>query len=212
MMQSWRTNAQAWTQAVRNHAIESRRLTTDAAITHAVLRSQPTSILDMGCGEGWLCRALAEHHIETVGIDASPELIEQASALGGEFHVGAYDAMPDLGRSFDAIVCNFSLLEEDLDQAMQQFGKLLKPEGILLIQTVHPDFISDESEGWQVERFAGFGNGFSQVMPWYFRSTASWVKLLTRNGFKVDEVTKPVHPTTQRPLSLLIQSRLLPKN
>jgi 2-polyprenyl-3-methyl-5-hydroxy-6-metoxy-1,4-benzoquinol methylase len=99
-----------------------------------------------------------------------------------------------------------------LDQAMQQCSNLLKPDGILLIQTVHPRSFSDDSEGWQVESFSGLGCGFSQAMPWYFRSTASWLALLTRNGFKVDEVAEPIHPTNQRPLSLLIQSRLLPED
>lgn len=210
MMQSWRTNAQAWTQAVRNRVIESRRLVTDAAILNAIVQLNPTSVLDVGCGEGWLCRALAERYIDTIGIDASPELIEQAKALGGEFYVSTYPALPNFGKRFDAIVCNFSLLEEDLDTLIKQFSNLLQPEGNLLIQTVHPNSISDGAEeGWRVERFAGFGSSFSQPMPWYFRQTDSWLALLTQNRFMVNEIVETVHPVTQQSLSLLIQSRLV---
>lgn len=213
MMQSWRTNAEAWTQAVRNRVIESRRLATDAAILNAVIQLSPASVLDIGCGEGWLCRALAQYQIDTVGIDASPELIEQANAFGGEFYVGTYSALPDFGKRFDVIVCNFSLLEEALNVVIQQFSRLLHQNGTLLIQTVHPSSISDaKTEGWRVENFAGFGSDFPQPMPWYFRQTDSWLALLTENRFMVNGVLEIVHPTTQQSLSLLIQSTLLPNH
>lgn len=207
MIQSWRVNAEAWTTAIRDRQIESRRLVTDSAILEAALRVKPRSILDVGCGEGWLCRALADRGIATVGMDASPELIDRARALGGEFYVSTYDAMPDFKQKFGAIVCNFSLLEEDLNDAMQQLGLLLEPSGSLLIQTVHPERIADESheDGWRVEHFAGFGADFSQAMPWYFRRQESWVALLTRNRLIVKSIAEPVHPTTQEPLSLLLE-------
>jgi 2-polyprenyl-3-methyl-5-hydroxy-6-metoxy-1,4-benzoquinol methylase len=206
MMQSWRTNATAWTTAVRDRTIESRRLVTDAAIVEAILRSNPQSVLDMGCGEGWLCRALAEQGIAVVGIDGSPELIEQAKALGGGY-VYAYDAMPDFERSFDAIVCNFSLLEEELDTVMQQLRSWLNPEGRVLIQTVHPWTMMEEGyqDGWRIEQFSRFGSTFPQAMPWYFRRLDAWMALLVESGFRVHRVTEPNHPVEGRPLSLLME-------
>jgi 2-polyprenyl-3-methyl-5-hydroxy-6-metoxy-1,4-benzoquinol methylase len=207
MMQSWRTNATAWTTAVRDRTIESRRLVTDAAILEAALRSNPRSVLDVGCGEGWLCRALAERGIVVVGTDGSPELIGQAKALGGEFYVGVYDAMPDFGKSFDAIVCNFSLLEEELDTVMQQLRSWLNPEGRVLIQSVHPWTMMEEGyqDGWRIEQFSRFGSTFPQAMPWYFRRLDAWMALLIENGFRVHRVTEPNHPVEGRPLSLLME-------
>lgn len=55
---SWRANAQAWVDAVRSGRIESRRLVTDQAVLDAVLTPRPRRVLDLGCGEGWLCREL----------------------------------------------------------------------------------------------------------------------------------------------------------
>jgi 2-polyprenyl-3-methyl-5-hydroxy-6-metoxy-1,4-benzoquinol methylase len=166
-------------------------------------------MLDVGCGEGWLCREVAAQSIAAVGIDASPELIDRAQSLGGEFSVGCYEAMPNFGRRFDAIVCNFSLLEEDLDGAMRQMRARVDPQGSLLIQTVHPNAIADnKADGWHIEDFAGFGADFLAPMPWYFRQRESWVNLLTRNGFVVETILEPAHPVTTKPLSLLLSCKV----
>jgi 2-polyprenyl-3-methyl-5-hydroxy-6-metoxy-1,4-benzoquinol methylase len=209
MMRSWRTNAVTWTRAIRDRQIESRHLVTDAAILAAIRRIQPKSMLDIGCGEGWLCRAVSVWEIAAVGIDASPELIDQAKSLGGEFYVSCYETIPDLGRQFDLIVCNFSLLEEDLDDVMRQMGMRLTPQGSLLIQTVHPDAIADNTaDGWHIENFANFGADFSAPMPWYFRQRESWADLLIRNGFVVEAIQEPAHPGTAKPLSLLLSCKV----
>ncbi|HSK40392.1 MAG TPA: hypothetical protein VK943_11555, partial [Arenibaculum sp.] len=55
---SWTANAGLWTQAVRSGAIASRRLATDDAVVRAVAARRPRRVLDLGCGEGWLARAL----------------------------------------------------------------------------------------------------------------------------------------------------------
>jgi hypothetical protein len=60
----------------------------------AVLRHAPRSLLDIGCGEGWLIRALALHVPSGLGVDAVPGLIEQAQAAGaGGFRVASYGAL-----------------------------------------------------------------------------------------------------------------------
>src|ERR1700689_2940465 len=58
IVESWRNNAHAWTSAVREQRIDSRALVTDRAIVDAVLARAPRSVLDIGCGEGWLARRL----------------------------------------------------------------------------------------------------------------------------------------------------------
>jgi hypothetical protein len=40
-------------------------------------------------------------------------------------------------------------------------------------------------------------------MPWYFRTVSSWVNDFAKGGFTLRELREPLHPETQRPLSLL---------
>src|SRR5688500_16607039 len=126
LRRSWIANAPAWCDAVRQGRIESRRVATDAAIVDAVLDAKPRRVLDVGCGEGWLARALASHGIAVTGVDFSAPLIDAAKALGGgEFLALSYETLvadpARAGADFDAIVANFSLLDdraEDLLRAL----------------------------------------------------------------------------------------------
>jgi SAM-dependent methyltransferase len=82
--ESWVANAEAWTAAVRGGAIPSRRAGTDAAIVEACAAALPAlagaAVLDLGCGEGWLARALAARGARVAGADGSAPLVERARA------------------------------------------------------------------------------------------------------------------------------------
>jgi len=208
---SWAANAEAWTDAVREGRIESRRLVTDAAIVQAILARAPRRVLDVGCGEGWLCRALAARGVEVVGVDASAPLIDAARALGGaRYEVASYDDLVSRRETFagfDAVVCNFALLEEEIGPLLAALRSRLRPTGALFIQTVHPWAATGKEpyrDAWRTETFAGFGPSFREPMPWYFRTLASWTAVLRESGWRIEELHEPAHPETARPLSLLL--------
>jgi 2-polyprenyl-3-methyl-5-hydroxy-6-metoxy-1,4-benzoquinol methylase len=214
IQQSWETNAGAWTEAVRTQRIPSRRAGTDAAIVAAVLRTKPANVLDVGCGEGWLARAIAPHGCRVVGIDSSEALIESARALGGGTFVAmTYDAIgaraSGLGASFDVAVCNFSLLEANLAPLLGALRGVLAARGRLVIQTVHPWIAKGDepyADGWREETFAGFGGRFAGTMPWYFRTLASWIDAIGIAGFAIERMVEPVNAESGQPLSLLIEA------
>ena len=66
ILDAWHANAQAWERAVREGRIASRKLVTDQAIVEAVLSRSPRTVIDLGCGEGWLARALARAGVQVV--------------------------------------------------------------------------------------------------------------------------------------------------
>ena len=215
MQRSWDRNAAAWTDAVREGKIASRRAGTDAAIVKAVLRERPRRVIDVGCGEGWLARVLSSNGCEVVGIDASAALIEAARAGGGgRFETVAHEGIAAraaaLGAPFDIAVCNFSLLEADLEPVLAGARAVLGAHGKLIVQTVHPWIANGDAQyvdGWRTETFAAFGGSFVEPMPWYFRTLASWVDAIAAGGFAIERCEEPVDAEKGLPLSLLLVAK-----
>lgn len=213
ILHSWHRNADAWTRAVREELIESRRLITDQAIVDAVLDNRPRSVLDVGCGEGWLVRALTAHGIQAIGVDAVPALIEHARERGGSFQVAAYDDLiaGQFPQRVEAVVCNFSLLgEASVERLLAALPSLLEADGRLIVQTVHPLVACGEHayvDGWRMEAWTGFGAAFPAPAPWYFRTLGSWVSLFAASGWQLCELREPLHPQTGRPASVIFVAR-----
>lgn len=210
IVDSWRKNASQWTAAVRNGQIESRKLVTNKAIVDAVMSHSPQSVIDIGCGEGWLVREIASRGSRAVGVDAVPALIDQAKAAGGgDFFVTPYEAIlhGSVEGQFDVAVCNFSLLgKEVVESLFSAVPSLLKPGGIFIVQTLHPVVANGDSlyvDGWRDGSWAGFGTDFVDPAPWYFRTIENWVALFSDNGFGIREILEPINPKTNKPASIV---------
>jgi 2-polyprenyl-3-methyl-5-hydroxy-6-metoxy-1,4-benzoquinol methylase len=218
IVDSWRTNATPWTSAVREQRIESRRLVTDRAVIDAVMSRKPESVLDLGCGEGWLVRALGAQGVRSViGVDVVPALIDQARAAGGgEFRVASYEAIArgELEVTVDVAVANFALIgKEAVDELIHSTPKLLRPGGTLVIQTLHPVIACGDlpyKDGWRTGSWAGFSDDFTDPAPWYFRTLESWVHLIASSRLTLVEIREPIHPVTSKPASVVFIARCLP--
>ena len=211
VIEAWQANAEPWTRAVRNRTIESRKLVTDAAIIDAVLARNPGTVLDLGCGEGWLTRALSERGIRAVGVDAIPSLIDKAvSRGGGDFRVASYEdlAANGLDVEVDVVVANFSLIGgEAVDAVIRRVPEFLNPGGFFIVQTPHPVVEAYDipyRDGWYEGSWAGCPDGFSKAAPWYFRTLGTWVRTLTDAGLSINEMREPIHPVTGKPASLIL--------
>lgn len=209
---SWLANAEAWTHIVRSDGIESRRLGTNAAVVAAISELNPATLLDVGCGEGWLCRTFSGRGVACTGVDASPPLVASAREAGGGNYremdyatLAGSDALPG---PFDVIACNFALLGEDIVPLLAGLRRRLSPAGRLVVHTVHPWVACGDgayADGWRSEDFAAFGAGrFRETMPWFFRTLPRWVADLGEAGLVVESLREPQDPNTGRPLSLLV--------
>ncbi|MDT0496735.1 class I SAM-dependent methyltransferase [Algiphilus sp. W345] len=215
ILAAWASNAEPWTQAVREARIASRREVTDQAIVDAVLACGAREVLDLGCGEGWLARRLSQAGLRVTGVDAVAALVESArQSGGGEFHEMSYETLANgaLPRQFDALVANFSLLgEQSVDGLIAAVPGLLNPGGWLLIQTLHPLLACDEQhpyvDGWRDGTWAGISGGFSRPAPWYFRTLHNWCELLNRGALQLVELREPRADTATPPASLLLVAR-----
>lgn len=207
---SWEANAALWTQAVRQGRVPSRKAATDAAIVEAVLDGLPMGgqVLDVGCGEGWLARALHQLGVQVHGIDGCDAFIEAARSEGaGTFEHLDYAqaaASPErLGGPYDAIVFNFALLDDEAVAILRAARRSLAPGGRVLLQTTHPLQLGPPyADGWRRELFTDIGQDFLP-MPWYFRTLSSWIRTLHAAGLAVTDLREPIDSDSGVTLSLL---------
>ena len=107
-------------------------------IVEIVAPLRPTTVLDAGCGEGYLARHLLDHlpGIRLTGVDVSAQAIERAKRRcpEGQFSVGTLEALESGGRSFDLVVCS-EVLEhlEDPRAALERLASLAAPHALLTV-------------------------------------------------------------------------------
>ncbi|MFA6133200.1 MAG: pseudouridine synthase [Phycisphaerae bacterium] len=120
-------------------------------------------VLDVACGEGVLCRRLAELGVECVGVDASEQLVAAAQRLTQShpgktpprFLVGdarCLEQRPELAGqkgSFDAAVCVLALMNIDpFEPVLRGVAAMLKPGGTFTVVIMHPAFRSPGQTAW----------------------------------------------------------------
>jgi 2-polyprenyl-3-methyl-5-hydroxy-6-metoxy-1,4-benzoquinol methylase len=215
ILECWQQNASPWIDAIQHNAIASRRLVTNRAITDLILNLHPQTVLDIGCGEGWLTDALSLHGITTVGVDATPSLIDYARKHRlGTYQVLNYDQLSSAGTltRFDVAVCNFSLLgDQSTELVFQSVGQLLNSHGRFIVQTLHPSacaVANPSVDGWRDGSWDGFSNDFKNPAPWYFRTLASWLAMFARHGFSQPAITEPMHQQSSQPASLILSAHI----
>lgn len=213
ILASWAKNVGPWVDAVDGNSIASRRLVTNRAIVDVLAALPGRTLLDVGCGEGWLARDMSRRGRAVTGIDAIPAFIDRARRFEGdaEFRCVEYTQLSGVavGGRFDTAVCNFSLIGKDSVAAVfAAMPALLNPGGYLVVQTLHPDSIAGgASDGWRAGSWEGFDDAFTDPAPWYCRTRDSWCGLFTDNGMRVERVLEPRHPDSGQCLSLIVVGR-----
>jgi 2-polyprenyl-3-methyl-5-hydroxy-6-metoxy-1,4-benzoquinol methylase len=212
ILDCWHQNADPWVDAIRHEEIASRVLATNLAIESAVVATGPASVIDVGCGEGWLVRRLLQRGIAARGLDVVPALVASATRQGGEFAVASYD---DIARGAaawraDTVSCNFALIgKESTEQLLRGVPKLLKPGGRFVVQTLHPlEACGTQAyeDGWRQGSWDGFNQRFVNAAPWYFRTLESWRALFSATGLRLVSEHWPIHPRTGRPASVVFSA------
>jgi len=211
ILESWKANAANWIATIDNAELETRTLVTNNAITNAVCGYAGSTVLDIGCGEGWLTRALRKKGKQSFGVDAIAELIDNAIAKDGPFYeVGSYKELA-AGRKlqlplFDAAVINFALIDKEETEALiHSIPGYLVQNGLVFIQTIHPLAIAaaaDYTSGWKEGSWNGMKRNFEQPYQWYFRTLEDWLQLFTANYLLI-AMKEPIHPETKKPVTVI---------
>lgn len=104
------------------------------------------SILDLGCGEGGYSRLLTSKGAKVVGVDYSENLIKEAINLNQsnkiEYYVRDACNLEGIENSiFDFVLSAMCLMAvENLESAIKEAYRVLKPGGEFLISILHPCF------------------------------------------------------------------------
>jgi SAM-dependent methyltransferase len=111
----------------------------------AVKEARPGRILEVGCGEGELAEQMArELDAAVVAIDQSERMVELARARGVDARVGDVQALDFKGQTFDCAVAAWVLFHaQDVDRALAELARVLRPGGRLVAATNGPDHLAE---------------------------------------------------------------------
>jgi SAM-dependent methyltransferase len=119
-----------------------------AYTTAAGLVRPGARVLDIGFGEGYGSRILAEAGAEYRGVEVDPEIVEHARSRYGprfERYDGTSLAEPD--DAFDLVVA-FQMIAylDDPQPLLREIGRVLRPAGVALLTTPNRVYRLDEGQ------------------------------------------------------------------
>jgi ubiquinone/menaquinone biosynthesis C-methylase UbiE len=163
---------------------------------------QGKKILDAACGSGKYAEILTAKGAIVTGFDISPKMVElaqQKQIEGANFFV--HDFAQPLNMlsdgCFDTVLCALALhYVEDWTITLQEFHRVLKPNGTLIISIEHPfsDFTFFKSNKYfETEHVKCVWKGFGIPVEInsYRRSLQSSLMPLIDNGFMIEKILEP---------------------
>lgn len=111
-------------------------------LLRSLLPHSAERVLDVGCGEGTLCRYLATPGRLVTGVDPDAEVLRE-STPGCLFMAASAIRLPFPSSSFDAVTMSMVLHHVDAGVALREAERVLAPGGRILILGY------GRSEGWR---------------------------------------------------------------
>ncbi len=123
-----------------------------------VIRCQPQTILDLGCGTGYFTEFLKKLYpaAKIIGLDKSSGMLTQARVKEKEYRFadtywvgGCTENLPFNDHSFELIYSNLMLhWSNDFSKSLSEIRRILKPGGLLLFSMVGPDTLQELRYCW----------------------------------------------------------------
>ena len=171
-------------------------------------------VLDLGCGDGQIARALAAQGSDVLGVDPTQLHIDVAIERGGgpRYLLGAATQIPAPDNSFDAVVaCLVFEHIDQMDEAMTEVARVLKPQGQFSFFLNHPllqtpgsgwidDHIIDPPEQyWRIGPYLVETESIEEVekdvyIRFIHRPLSRYVNALIANGMTLERMVEPSPP------------------
>lgn len=185
----------------------SRREPARRFVDAVIERFDPSSVLDVACGTGLYAVEFARRGLEVVGADPSEGMLDQARRRAGQadveidFHdVPMQQVAARLDRRFDLVICLGNsiphvLTDDDLDDTLSGFARLLNPGGVVLIQLLNYQKVLQRGE-----RIVGIdrGDNVEYVRFYDFADDLLHFNVLEIHWHR-DLARHTLHQTTLRP-------------
>ncbi|MGA0357249.1 MAG: class I SAM-dependent methyltransferase [Ilumatobacteraceae bacterium] len=107
-------------------------------------------VLDLGCGDGQIARALASSGVSVVGVDPTTNQIDVAAerAGGPVFAQAGAAVLPFSDGAFDGVIaCLVFEHIDDVDAAIGEVARVLRPGGRFTFMLNHP-LLQTPGSGW----------------------------------------------------------------
>ncbi len=211
MSEQWESHAAWWQEGFTDGAdAEYEEQILPLAAEHVAGAGR---VLDVGTGEGQVARLVAAGGATSVvGVDPAWAQIEVARERGGGPAFGRAGAaqLPFAGGAFDAVVaCLVFEHITDVDRAISEVGRVLRPGGRFLFFLNHPllqtpnsgwidDTILDE-QYWRVGPYLTEDASLEEVdkdvfIPFIHRPLSRYVNAMARAGLFVTLMEEPAPP------------------
>jgi ubiquinone/menaquinone biosynthesis C-methylase UbiE len=217
----WNSVAADWQIQVGDEGDSNRRLNPDPVLWAFAGDVAGLSVLDAGCGTGYLSRKLADKGALVTGIDFSEKMIEIALAKNPQIDFRE-DSCSELrtidDELYDLVVSNYVLMDTpDLRETMEAFSRVLKTGGMAILIFSHPCFpqgqatISEDGEvtyRWHVPYFQQSRltdppwAHFTSDFIWFHRPLSDYWKAFAAAGFSVVGFEEPRLSGDRRDLAL----------
>jgi SAM-dependent methyltransferase len=160
-----------------------------------ILKPMPGErILDLGCGDGRLSKAVAESGCQVIGVDSSPEFVEAARARGLEAYVMDGHAL-EFDRAFDAVLSNAALhWMKRPDDVIAGVWRALKPGGRFAAELGGEGNVRAVVDALY-RALRGRGVSPEPLNPWYFPGASEYRARLKARGFHVRHIALRPRPT-----------------
>ena len=216
---NWNSNADVWNAAYDEDGDRNRKYQSDAPMLELLGDIQGKRVVDIGSGNGYLCRKLARAGAFMTGVELSDRFLEIArerereEELGINYHQGSasdMDFLPD--ARFHKAVANYVLMDvRDYAGALRQVFRVLRPGGCFVAVISHPCFMGapagwvlpapdsprrEDRQGWRTDLY--FHRGpflvqFGDLKPFvsFHRPLRDYWQVFVEAGFTVDALEEP---------------------
>jgi SAM-dependent methyltransferase len=207
----WNLLADDWRIQVGADGDSNRRLNSDPVLWEFAGDVRGFSVLDAGCGTGYLSKKLRDRGALVTGVDLAERMVEIARAdhPGIDFRVDSCAQLSTVGDGeFDFVIANYVLMDTpDLEATMRAFARVLKPGGAAVLVFSHPCFpqgvatVSGDgrkvSYHWDFPYFESMTctdppwGHFKTEFLWFHRPLSDYWKAFTAAGFAVVAFEEP---------------------